>query len=80
VLTAKFQASTLDHCHHLLINLSCKSASKPLNARSCTWARSHRGRYYYCAYTVFTRFESTPRQHAQPKPNSDFALSHWHPK
>jgi len=23
VLIAKFQASTLDQCHHLLINLSC---------------------------------------------------------
>jgi len=30
----KFKASTLDQCHHLLINLSCKSASKPLNAIS----------------------------------------------
>ena len=34
VLIVKFQASTLDHCHHLLTNLSCKSASKPLNALS----------------------------------------------
>ena len=34
VLIVKFQASTLDQCHHLLINLSCKSASKPLNAVS----------------------------------------------
>jgi len=25
VLIAKFQASTLDQCHHLLINLSCKA-------------------------------------------------------
>ena len=25
VLTVKFQASTLDQCHHLLINLSCKT-------------------------------------------------------
>ena len=30
----KFQASTSDCCHHLLINLSCKSASEPLNAIS----------------------------------------------
>ena len=34
VVIVKFQASTLDQCHHLLINLSCKSASKPLNATS----------------------------------------------
>jgi len=34
VLIVKFQASTLDQCHHLLINLSCKTASKPLNAVS----------------------------------------------
>jgi len=26
------------------------------------------------AYTVFARFGSTPTQHVQPKPNSDFAL------
>jgi len=25
---------------------SCKSASEPLNAQYCTWARSHRGRHY----------------------------------
>jgi len=31
-LIAKFQASTLDQCHHLLINLSCKRASQPVNA------------------------------------------------
>ena len=29
----KFQASSLNQCHHLLINLSCISASKPLNAQ-----------------------------------------------
>jgi len=34
VLIVKFQASTLDQCYHLLINLSCQSASKPLNAIS----------------------------------------------
>jgi len=32
VLILKFQASALDH-HHLFVNLSCKSASKPLNAQ-----------------------------------------------
>jgi len=32
ILIVKFQASTLDQYQHLLINLSCKSASKPLNA------------------------------------------------
>jgi len=57
VLIVKFQASTLDQCHHLLINLSCISASKPLNAQYCTYARSHRCRHYNCAcYIVFTRF------------------------
>ena len=49
VLIVKFQASTLDQCHRLLINLSCISASKPLNAQYCTWARSHRGHHYDCA-------------------------------
>jgi len=34
VLIVKFQASTLDHCQHLLISLSCKSATKPLNTIS----------------------------------------------
>jgi len=94
VLIVKFQASTLDQCHHLLINLSCKCASKPLNATSarsavaygfwsqyCSWARSHRGRHYDCAsYIVFTRFRCTPTQHVQSMPNSDFAPRHWHPK
>ena len=57
VLIVKFQASTLEQCNHLLINLSCTNASKPLNAQYCTWARIHRGRRYDCAcYTVFTRF------------------------
>jgi len=47
--------STLDIGHHLLINLSCISASKPHIAHYCTWA-SHRGRHHDCAcYTVFTR-------------------------
>ena len=46
VLTVKFQAFTLDQCHHLLINLSCKSASEPVNAQYYTWARSNRGRQY----------------------------------
>ena len=31
VLVVKFQASTLDQCHHSFINLFCKSASKPLD-------------------------------------------------
>jgi len=34
VLIVKFQASTLDQRHNLLINLFCKSARKPLDARS----------------------------------------------
>jgi len=34
VLIEKFPASTLDQWHHLLINLFCKSASKPLSAVS----------------------------------------------
>jgi len=34
VLIVNFQASTLDQCHHLLMNLSCKSASKHLDAIS----------------------------------------------
>jgi len=34
--TPMFQASTLDQCHNLFINLSCISASKPLNAQYCT--------------------------------------------
>ena len=52
VLIVKFQVSTLDHCHHLFINLSCTSASKPLNAQYYTWARSHRGRHYDCALVI----------------------------
>jgi len=77
----KFQASSLDlYFGSMLINHSCKSASKPLNAQYCTWARSHRGRHYDCAYTAFTRFWCTPTQHVQPKPSSDFALRHWLPK
>jgi len=56
ILIVKFQDSTLHQCHHLLINFTCKSACKPLNAQYCTWARSHRGRHYDCAYTVLIRF------------------------
>jgi len=63
-LIVKFQASTLDQCHHLLISLSCKSASEPLNAQYFTWAGSHRGRHYDCAcYALFTRFWYTTTQH-----------------
>ena len=81
VLIVKFQASTLDQCHHLLINLSCISASEPLNAQYCPWGRSHRGRHYDCAcHTVFTRFWCTPTQHVQSNPSSDFALRHCLPK
>jgi len=51
VFIVKFQASTSNQCHHLLINLSC------ISAQYCTWARSHRDRHYDCTcYTVFTRF------------------------
>jgi len=75
VLIVKYQASTLDQCYHLLINLSC------ISAQYCAWARSHRDRHYDCAcYTVFARFCCTPAQHVQPKPSSDFALRHWLPK
>ena len=81
VLTVKFQASALDQCHHLLINLSCKSVGKPLDAQCCN-ALEEEGvaafRHYDCAYTVFTRFWCTPTRHVQPKPNSDVALKHWH--
>jgi len=81
VLMMKFQVSTLDQCHHLLINLSCKSASKLLHAQYCTWARNHRDRLYDCACcTVFTHFWCAPTQHVQPKPSSDFVLRHWLPK
>jgi len=92
VLIVKFQVSTLDQCSHWLINLSCKSTSKPLNAMGarsavcfcsqyCSWARSHRGQHYDCAsYTVFTRFGYTPTQHVQPKPNSHFNLRRSLPK
>jgi len=60
----KFQVSTLDQCHNLLIILSCKNASKPVNAQCCTWARSHHNRHDDCAcYTAFTRFWCTPTQH-----------------
>ena len=83
----KFQASTLDQCHHLHINLSCKSDCKPLNAISarsaaylpskyCSWARSHRSHHCDCAsYPVFTRFGCTLPQHVQLKPSRDFALT-----
>jgi len=81
VLSVKFQSSTLDHCHHLLIKFSCKSASKPLNAQYYTWARSHRGRHYdFACYAVCTRFWCTSTQHIQLKPSSDFSLRHWLPK
>jgi len=37
VLIVKFQVSSLDlYFGSMLINLSCKSASKPLNAQYCT--------------------------------------------
>jgi len=81
VFLVKFQVSCLDlYFGSMLIHLSCKSASKPLNARYCTGARSHRGRHYNCAYTVFTRFWCTPKQHIQPKLNSGFVLRHWDSK
>jgi len=57
VLIVKFQASTLDQCHHLFINLSCISAGKPLNAQYCAWARIiaaviATARLLYCIYTL----------------------------
>jgi len=65
----------------LLINLSCKSASKPLHVQYCTWAKSHHGRHYdWASYTEFIRFSCTPTQHVQSKPSSVFALRHWLPK
>ena len=70
VLIVKFQASTSDQCHHLLINPSCKSSSKPLkivSARSVvcflqpillltkTSSRpTLRLRFSYCIYTLRT--------------------------
>ena len=69
VLIEKFPASTLDHCHHLLVNLFCKSASKPLNdvsARSAVcflqpilqMSRKSsrppwRVRFFHCIYTLW---------------------------
>jgi len=68
VLIVKFQASALDQCRHLLINLSCKSTSKPLNisARSVVYflkpilqlsKKSSRPvlrlRFLYCIYTLW---------------------------
>jgi len=89
-----FQASALDQSHHFLINLSCKSVGKPLNAIS---ARSAVGflqpilqlskkslrpplRMLFLYSTVFTRFGCTPTQHVQSKPSRKFALRHWLPK
>ena len=78
-LVVKFQASTLDQCHNLFINLSCISASKPLNAQYCT--KSSRPPFWLRAcYTVFARFWCAPTQHVQPGRSSDFALRHWLPK
>ena len=72
VLIENFPASTLDQCHHLLINLICKSASKPLNAVSARSAACFLQRHDDCAsYTVFTRFGCAPTQHVQSKPNRD---------
>ena len=65
VLIVKFQASTLDQCHHLFINLSCISVSKPLNAQYCTWARSHRGRHYDCALVILYLHASDVHQHSK---------------
>jgi len=69
VLIETFPASTLDQCHHLLINLFCKSASKHPNAvsaRSAVWflqpilqlsKKSSRPpwqlRFLYCIYTLW---------------------------
>ena len=69
VLIEKFPASTLDQCHHLLINLFCKSANKPLRAVSawsalCFWQpilqlskKSSRPpwqlHFLYCIYTLW---------------------------
>ena len=69
VLIEKFPAFTLDQCHHLLINLFCKNASKPLNAASARSAvcflqpilqlskKSSRPptrlRFLYCIYTLW---------------------------
>ena len=64
VLIVKFQTSTLDQCHHFLINLSCKSASIPLNAHYCTWARSHRLRHSDCAYSLLYLHASDVHQHS----------------
>jgi len=85
VSMVKFQASTWDQCHHLLINLSCKSASKPLNALSARSAvcflqpisqlsTKSSGRHYDCAsYTVCTCFGCAPTQHVHSKHSRDVA-------
>jgi len=59
-----FDSKVSSFYRHLLINFSCKSTRKPLNAQYCTRERTHRGRHYDCAcYTVFTRFWCTSTQH-----------------
>jgi len=60
ILTVKFYFGSMPPFAHKPF---LQSASKPLNAQCCTWGRSHRGRHYDCAYTVFTRFWCTPTQH-----------------
>jgi len=85
VLIVKFQASILDQCYHLLINLSWKSACKPLNAISARSAilqlskKSSRPALRLPFYTVFARFGCTTTQHVQSKPSRHFALKQWLP-
>jgi len=64
--SVKFQVSTSDQSHHLLVKLSCKSACENLNAISARyavyafdsqygrWARSHRDCHYDCASYIYT--------------------------
>jgi len=81
VLIVKFQASSLDQCHHLLINLSWKSASKPvhaISARSVLQLRKKssdpplRLRFLYCIYTL--RMYTNTNAACSIEADRDFAL------
>ena len=69
----KFQGSTWDENHHLLVKLSCKRACENVDAMEallyafcnqyCRWARSHRGRhcgyaFYICTLLMYTNTRS----------------------
>ena len=93
VLIVRFQASALDQCHHLLINLSCKSASKPLNVISARSAvcflqpilqlskKSSRPklrlRFLYCIYALRMHTNTARSIEAE---HAETALRQWLPK